>query len=44
MAERGDGEKFSDGARQVGLATWNGLAAADEWVADAFRPDDVAAG
>jgi len=39
MAERGDGEKFSDGARQVGLATWNGLAAAD-----AFRPDDVAAG
>ena len=35
MAERGDGEKLWDGSRQVGLATWNGLAAAYEWVADA---------
>jgi hypothetical protein len=39
LAERGDGQKLIDAVRPVAAATWRGLAAAVDWVIDAFRPD-----
>jgi hypothetical protein len=39
LAERGDGQKLLDALRPLVMATWSGMKAAAEWVADAFRPD-----